>query len=252
MTKTTAARRPSFAIATLMLLLAGCADGSTDQGGNSTAPLSGPGTPTEPVDGPGYTLLVNDDDIRGNAGRYALTARADFAPPLAVIDVPEGYAGFGFFALWPQDDGSDPPFSALNYWGVHAVYAHPCRSLRGATPPGESVAELAAALADQEATSATKPVPVTLDGHDGLYLELTMPTNVAFDKCEEGYFALWQGSPGDKHHFIQDPGLVERLWILDVDGDRVVLATQAAPGAPTDGVNELTAMVESVRFVEPD
>ena len=70
---------------------------------------------------------------------------------------------------------------------VHAVYRHPCRSLQGATPPGASVTDLAQALAGQELTSTTKPTRVTFDGHDGLYLELTMPTDVDFDSCEEGY-----------------------------------------------------------------
>ncbi len=230
-TKTT--WRGSLAITALALALAGCAEDSTEAAND-------------------YTVLLNDDDIQGKAGRYALTARAGFAAPLAVVDVPAGYAGFGIFALWPEDDGTDRPFSGLNYWGVHAVYQQPCRAAQGATPPSDSVEELAEALVNQKSTSALKPVPVTLDRHDGLYLELTMPTDVDFDGCEEGYFTLWQGSPGDKHHFVQDPGLVERLWILDVDGDRVVLSTLAAPGVPQHQVKELTAMVESVQFVQAD
>ena len=234
-----AARWRFPAIAALGLALAGCAEGSTEAADEAAA-------------GRDYTVLVNDDDIKGKAGRYALTARAGFEAPLAVIDVPVGYAGFGVFALWPEDDAEDQPFSGLNYWGVHAVYQQPCQSSHGATPPSDSVEDLAEALADQKSTSATDPKPFSLDGHNGLYLELTMPTDVEVDRCDEEAFVLWQGSPGDQHHFIQDPGLVERLWILDVDGDRVVLATQAAPGASTDGVEELTAMVESVRFVEPD
>jgi hypothetical protein len=60
---------------------------------------------------------------------------------------------------------------------------------------------------------------------------------------------LWQGSPGDAHH--QAPvGTTEQLWILDVDGQRVVLGAAAAAGVPESDVAELSAMVESVRFVE--
>ena len=52
----------------LALALAGCAEDSTEAAND-------------------YTVLLNDDDIQGKAGRYALTARAGFAAPLAVVDV---------------------------------------------------------------------------------------------------------------------------------------------------------------------
>lgn len=226
-----------LAIAALALALAGCAEAATEA--------------ADDVDDD-YTVLVNEDDVQGEPGRYALTARAGFEAPLAVLDVPAGYAGFGIFALWPEDDGTDRPFSALNYWGVHAVYGQPCRSAAGATAPGDSVEELAQALADQDLTSATEPVPVSLDGHTGLFVELTVPRDIDVESCDEGALMLWQGSPGDQHHFVRDPGLVERLWILDVNGRRVVLSTLAAPGVPRPAVDELTEIVESVRFVQPD
>ena len=225
----------------LALLLAACANDEQQQ-------------QAQPPAEPDYVMLTEDgpeDQIHGEAGAYALTARAEFASPLAVIEVPVGWASFGWFALWPLDHDRDPSQRGLQYWGVHAVYAHPCRSLDGATPPGDSVADLADALASQDLTSATKPTPVVIDGHQGLYLELTMPTDVDFDECQEGYFTLWQGSAGDKHHFVQSRGLVERIWILDVDGDRVLVDAVAAPDASPDVVDELAAMVESTRFVEP-
>jgi hypothetical protein len=169
-----------------------------------------------------------------------------------VADVPAGYTNFGFFAIWPAVDADDDPFRALQYWTVHAVHQNPCRSSEGPTEIGGSVDDLADALTAQALTAATAPEPITLDGHDGLYLELTMPKDLAPDRCQQESFVLWEGRPGDAHHTADVPGLVERLWILDVDGDRVVLATLAGVGVTAAETDELTAMVESVRFVEPD
>ena len=62
---------------------------------------------------------------------------------------------------------------------------------------------------------------------------------------------FWNGSPGDAHH--QAPlGTTEEWWILDVVGQRVVLGTAATEGVPQSDVDELTAMIESVRFVEAE
>ena len=60
---------------------------------------------TEPeTSGPDYVLLLDDDSkpdqVQGEPGTYALTARGSGTPPLAVLDVPAGYSNFGFFALW--------------------------------------------------------------------------------------------------------------------------------------------------------
>ena len=140
----------------------------------------------------------------------------------------------------------------MQYWTVHGVHHNPCRSMGGVPRIGDSVDDLADALAAQKMTAATAPEPVSLDGHDGVYLELTMPTDVNFSRCEQGYFILWEGRPNDAHHTTQERGMVERLWILDVDGDRVVLATLASPGITKVETDELTAMAESARFVEPD
>lgn len=41
------------------------------------------------------------------------------------------------------------------------------------------------------------------------------------------------------------------IWILDVDGDRVVLAWVAMPGVTRSHMDDMTDMVESTRFVEP-
>ncbi len=97
-----------------------------------------------------------------------------------------------------------------------------------------------AALEKQEQTATTEPVPVAVDGHAGLYLELTAPADLSFATCDLGYFSYWEGSPDDAQHTVDSPGTVDRTWILDVAGDRVVVVAAAPPGVTAAQVREMT------------
>ncbi len=214
-------------------------------------------TPTEPeAEGPDYVILLDDDtrpdQVQGEPGTYALTARGSGTPPLAVLDAPAGFSNFGFFALWPYTEVSGQLFRSVQYWTVDAVFTDPCAMDQDAPGAGTTVEDLAAALVRQKRTTVSEPVPVTLDGYQGLYLELTASTDVAFEDCALGYYAYWEGKPGDAQHTADSPGTVDRAWILDVDGERVVLTAVAVPDVPQKQVDELTKMVESVRFIDPE
>jgi hypothetical protein len=223
----------------VLVLLCGCA-------GEGTDPQS-----------PDFVVLVDDgtedaDMIEGKPGAYALTARGTSAAPYAVIDVPGGYASFGHWAVWPLDGGEDDEFRTVEYWVVHGVYDDPCR-WKGAAPEiGPTVDDLVVALSAQRHTQVTAaPEPVTLGGHDGVLVSVSVPPDLKHSRCTEGRYMFWQGSPGDAHH--QAPvGTTERLWILDVDGQRVVLGAAATARVSENEVAELTAMVESVRFAETE
>ena len=220
-----------------------------------------PGNPTagstSAVDDADYVLLTDDDDdpdqVLGDPGSYALTARGTGTPPLAVLDVPAGYSNFGFFALVPEEfPEEDVPLRSVQYWNVDGVLVDPCAMDEGAPDAGTSVQDLVAALEKQEQTATTEPVPVAVDGHAGLYVELTAPADLSFATCDLGYFSYWEGSPDDAQHTVDSPGTVDRTWILDVAGDRVVVVAAAPPGVTAAQVREMRAMVESIRFVEPD
>ncbi len=237
--------------AALSLLLTGCASDDTN---DDTSASSDP----EPsaTESPEFVLLGDvKDDVEGAAGTFALTARGSGAPPVAVIEVPEGFSSFGPWMVWPYDDGSDggdgPPLRALQYWTVNGVYSDPCRRQGAAPEIGPDVDDLVTALAAQRRTEVSAPKPVRVAGYDGVTLELELPDDLAVARCTEQIYMFWEGSPGDAHHQAA-PNAVERLWVLDVDGQRVVLATLIDPGVPDRDIDEITAMVESVRFVQPE
>jgi hypothetical protein len=117
----------------------------------------------------------------------------------------------------------------------------PCKSPEPDIPVGPTVDAFANALAVHPILDTTAPVDVTLGGYSGKYMDLHVPSD---DSGCDGY---WPWEPGV---YAQGPGHEWHLWILDVDGIRVVI--QAMDYAATSGQHqaELRAIVESIQ-IEP-
>ena len=81
-----------------------------------------------------------------------------------------------------------------------------------------------------------------IDGHDGLYLEVSTPAQLDYGTCHEDGLVIWDDAPA-----WSEPE-VTRIWILDVDGQRVVLTLNGAATKATERV--FTGMVRSAEFVE--
>jgi hypothetical protein len=233
-------------LAAASLLLTACSDdtsGATQEESSST-PLSGATAPTGPIDlktiGAGTSL---------EPATYAMPLVGDDGPMRALVDVPEGYFSSGG---WFIDDGhgelAPDEFGNLSFWGVVGqVDPDPCQGdelLR----PGPNVRDLARALVAQRHRTTSGPTQVTVGGFDGLYVE-SWATG-GFEGCRHGKHAIFGGTPGDSL-WIQDSiaGTVDRFWILDVHGRRVVATVQTMRGK-TAHPDELVHMAASARFID--
>lgn len=226
-----------------LFVLAGCSDEPRAE-------------PDEQRGKPPYTELVdsdtNPDQMKGEPGAYAMTARGhgEASAPVAVVDVPAGFTNSGGFAMWPQEVAAEAePYQAIQYWTVYGVHSDPCRHRVAAPKIGGSVVDLVNALEGQKITTKSVPERISLDGHDGVYVELQIPSKVRFERCGLGYLMVWDGIVNDGQHAWNEPGL-DRLWILDVDGVRVVLLASTSPEATDAQAEVLTDIITSVRFVE--
>jgi hypothetical protein len=53
------------------------------------------------------------------------------------------------------------------------------------------------------------------------YMELTTPSLAKVSRCDGARFTVWDGSDSPPaHRYLDNPGEVQPLWILDVDGAR--------------------------------
>lgn len=248
-------------LAAASLLLNACSDDTsraTQPGSSSTPSSTTPSTSATdgtPATRPWKPLDDEPEDVPLAAGAYGLTANG-VSDQVVVIQAPEGYRRFG---AWTFLHLEDEPFRAMTFVTAERVPADPCGSEGGdkfaaAVDPGPSVGDLAEALLAQKGAETSEPVPVTINGHHGLYLTYQVAKGIDVMKCEETAFDIFTIDP-----ISTDPGSVylqaarERaaIWILDVGGERLVLAWLAEPGVTRAQMREMTRMVESARFVEP-
>jgi hypothetical protein len=243
-------------LVTLGLLLSGCTDSSDPEaGGTPTSATSSAPTSSDPSESecPADYTLIDPEVYRVlEACRYGLAPIGPNAGPLAVVDVPDGYISSGGF-LFPAGKGNNEHAAccSVGYWTVAGVYKDPCDISHGWPKLGPSVNDMVRALAAQPRTTTSKPAPVTVGGYDGVYLEVTMaPGDLDVRTCTGKSIAYWESDPGTRYLSADDPGGIDLLWILDVDGQRVVLDIGLAPGVAKKKIQELVAIAESANFVE--
>jgi hypothetical protein len=233
----------------LSLPLNGCGDNPDTAPAHPAIASSSPEAPAASTAQQTWTLLSDEpEDVPLAAGDYALTINGS-ADKLAVVRVPEGFTNYGGWTFI-----ADQPFHAMGYVTADLVFRDPCGSTRHskydtARNPGPTVADLAEALVAQKGAQTSAPAPVTIDGHSGLYLEYRVSDGVDVTGCEDQTFDVFTTGPGG--WYLEASREQAGIWILDVDGDRVVLAWVAEPGVTHSQMDDLTHMVESTRFVEP-
>ncbi|MDQ2674525.1 MAG: hypothetical protein M3Y40_07695 [Chloroflexota bacterium] len=132
--------------------------------------------------------------------------------------------------------------------GYH-VYGDPCEwsSTRPDTP-ATTVDDLVAALAAQTSRDASEPVDITLDGYSGKSITLRVPEEADFAQCDEGKFASWATPTEEAARYHQAPGQIDNLWIVDVEGQLVIIDWGYYEATPQSIVDELRGIVESITF----
>ena len=135
-----------------------------------------------------------------------------------------------------------------------------CSDHSPADPPvGPSVDDLANALADLAPFRVTSPPEeVTIYGYSGKHLEWTVPDlpvegsgdDRHFPGCVDGGLHSWIAPHlgGAFNGYNGEPGRTEELWILDVEGTRLVIEANWSPPSPQKDVAEMRAILDSIRI----
>jgi hypothetical protein len=174
------------------------------------------------------------------------------SPITVTIPAPDWYGEPGG-AILSKDDNSGAPDGAgmIVFFGDLYVYGDPCQWVETRpSEPATTVDELVAALTAQASRDATEPIDVTVGGYAGQSITLHVPEDAQFSECDTGTFGSWgiAGSDPTPFRYHQDPGQIDTLYILDVDGTVAVIDTAYYAGTPQTVVDELEAIVESISF----
>lgn len=204
--------------------------------------------------------------LRGNRGSVAAPpTTTTFVPGATTVIRPQGRNGPGAhltvmmptgWVTWPSSsespaaitkgDPEPPNWMAVGAASVADIYNDRCQWMRTMLEPriGPTVEDLTIALADVWGADAAAPIDVTLDGFAGTQMVLTGPTDVDFADCDNGEFRRWPGL------WYQGPGQMDRLWILDVEGERVVVIATFFPEGSAEDLAELQQVIDSIQ-IEP-
>ena len=152
----------------------------------------------------------------------------------------EGNIGGPFLVNLDRPDGKGQVSFSIS----PALYADPCQSDRLQTQqPGPAVADLATALANLPGLQATTPTDVSLGGYQGKQLTLTAPASGSGCTPGPDGYALWQLPLGAVNNLT--PGGSDRVWILDVNGQRLVIDSQVPP---SQTAAEVQGVLDSIRL----
>ena len=199
--------------------------------------------------------LLGRRDRHLPAGVYQLDLAAlDTTPagrahlPKIAVTLPSGWQGYQGFAV--TKDRGLTGVMGLSFWDVDQVYGTPCTwKSKGMVDPGTTIGGLAAALSRQPLRNATAPTNFVLAGALGKYVRLSVPRHIDFAHCDKGYFESWTGLGWARDRWEQGPGQVDRVWILNVLGQRLVVDANYLPSATRADRAELDRVVHSIRFL---
>jgi hypothetical protein len=238
MTRRTAAAASSAALVALATVCA-CTGTATSPGDKATTTSpTATATSDEPIE-----LAQVPEGTALEPGEYSMRILHGDGPTRAVVDVPAGYVSVFDGEVIGSDGNGD-----MAFWGnVSQVDTDPCLGGKHVSA-GASVRDLAALLVAQRHMTASQPAPVTIGGYRGRYLELTAPADL--DRCRHGSVTIYAAG-GD---WLADdaPSGTVNVWILNVDGERVVGGTRILPGADAASRSELMGMVNSAEFITAD
>ena len=156
------------------------------------------------------------------------------------VTVPDGWSISALGGIW-VDSNAPPDGAMLIFFRGGWLYEDPCNASGSPSMEvGPTADDFATAIADHPLFDATEPVDVTLGGYAGQYVDIRAPSDL--EQCV-GEYRLW-----DPGIYAQGPEHRWHLWILDVDGTRVVVQTMDYPGTPADRRAELQAMLDSLEI----
>jgi hypothetical protein len=214
--------RTPLALAAVGILLAACSENAADANDKAgSAPSSSAeesSAPTAEVDLPDGVLALPDDDpgedfASLDAGRYRIALDDTLAFDVDVPDKTYSHSDGLFLSTGPvvlkteiAGESYGVPDNACQDNDIEAV--------------GPTVTDLVTAIHDTRPYRVSAPEHVRFAGARGTYLEIRIPAGYDATPCHDHLVAL-PGNPGTYNNL--EPGYIGKWWILDVDGQRVVV-----------------------------
>lgn len=192
-------------------------------------------------------IALSTADATLEPGTYVT---ADPFPLQIRMTVPAGWrgkVGGQYLAYLERTSGS----GWIGFSIFDRVFADPCH-------PGEGILDrtagpveaLATALAGLPSVEVTTPVDATIGGRTGNQLTITAPTvTTGCELASGGTFPIWELPLGSTNELM--PGQTDRVWIVDVDGTRLVIDATHSFGTDEVLDAEIQGILDSLQIDPP-
>ena len=207
--------------------------------------------PSTPADKPSTTVTVPPTSIPRALNKTGLGVQ--YGPGTYFVDEINGTptarisftVGAGWKDISPGEEIMQPDIGGINFSRPDRVFSDACHWSDGYYPgPVATVDGLVAAFSQQGGwVDVTGPSDISVDGYAGKALQRSAPAELS-DCSTMGFHYSprirheWEGGRPPvlrswENAGPYEPGEVETLWILDIDGTVVVINTRLFPSATT-------------------
>ena len=212
----------------------------------SPSPAGGVPLADGPLDPARYRFVVSVDCQGVKDDPIACPEGVPDPPPIPLeVTVPDGWEHLpGFPVIRTIGGQTDEEGALVLGWTSNTVglNSDPCASASHELPDvkvGPDVDDFVDEVGSQEWPDVTAPVDTNVGGTSGRYFTLKGPADLS--ECVE-----WR--PWDPGFYAQGPSNIWEVWVLDVDGHRVLIVANYFPSTSARTIAQLRLMVESIRF----
>ena len=225
--------------------------GSPTPGGVGAGPTATP----QPSSAPPSSALPAPSAGGNPAGSFVLYDGQGDRPSVTVTLPAPGWDGDpGGDAGLGNQVAKDPDVTGqvdVAFWVVTHVYADACQSEGTLREIGPAPDDLVTALLAQEDIAVEGPTALTIDGYPAQRLDLAYPPELDASACSHGpdLLQVW-ADEAETFYFILGHDQQQSVYVVDVDGERVVLSTGRGDGASAEDIAEMEAVLASVQIGE--
>lgn len=228
------------------------------------SPVTTPGVVPSASSGPTASLVLVPDLLQGplTPGSYRLRPLQGISLMSVDLTVPQGWAGFPDWAVLGPSGTGAPGGIGVGFLSAAGLFSDPCHwdakgdgswPQQGDVTVGPTATDLANTLLASRAYTATASADVTVAGYPAKRIDLQLPSNVDFAACDKvqgqtagSYFVWGTRHTGGSDLFAQGPGNRWRLWIVDVQGARLVIVVDDYAATPAADRAAAQSIVDSV------
>lgn len=211
------------------------------------APGSGPTPTPEPAAvEPTATFLPLGDRELLAAGRYRVLG-AGIGPIEVSVEVPAGWSSSANWVVIGPLGNDEPDGMAIRFYTIPNLAANPLSRADGNLDPpvGPAVDDLVQAIVTHPGWTASESTDITIDGHAGQLVSITIPLDAELPA--DGTFYL-STDPSGGGIWGWAPGQTFDWYIVDVDGQRLIIDAFHYPDTSAEDLTAQRAVVESVQF----